>query len=428
MTLLVQAKPDSSHLRYIHVWHAAKSYWSAKRLGRSFWTFFGAAFLFDLGLSLYFFLFNLYLVQHRFTERYLGFIGAAMTLGNVLGAIPVGMLARRQGLRPLLLACLFAVPALSVLRAFFFWMPAQIGLAFVTGIALSNWTVCFSPAVASLTTNENRPFAFSVIFATGIGSGSLAGLAGGYFPEWLRHGGAPAHAADGMRLVLLLACGITVLAVLPMMMLHFQVEEDGQRNRRLFTPFLLRFLTAMALWNVATGFFTPFSSVYFSRHLHIPLARVGVIFSLSQLVQVFAVLMAPALFRKFGRLTGIVCTQIGAAIALYMLSQARSLSMAVVIYLAFTGLQWMSGPGIYSLLMDRTPKEQRSNASAMQNVVTASSQAAASATAGTMFERYGYPASLAGDAGVAAVAAVLLYVLLASKDNAASSSVASCCP
>ncbi|WP_348264698.1 hypothetical protein P8935_09200 [Telmatobacter sp. DSM 110680] len=49
-------------------------------------------------------------------------------------------------------------------------MPAQIGLALIAGMAWSCWPVCFAPAVASLTTESNRAFAFSIVFATGLGT------------------------------------------------------------------------------------------------------------------------------------------------------------------------------------------------------------------------------------------------------------------
>jgi MFS family permease len=388
-----------------------------KQLNKQFWTFFASSFLLDLGLSIYFFLFNLFLIEYHFTERSLGFISGAMTLGTVAGAIPIGISARKWGLRPMFFLCLIAVPILLVFRTLFLETTAQIALAFFAGMALSAWAVCFAPTIAKLTTTVNRAFAFSVIFATGIGTGAVAGLAGGYLPQWIKRSGASGHSAESMRWVLILACAITFLGVWPMMRLRLGSDDQDKRKEKLFTPFLLRFLPAMALWNVATGFFTPFSTVYFSRQMHLPLSRIGVVFSLSQLVQVFAVLLAPLLFARLGTIRGIVCTQIGTAGALYLLSRTTNPQVAIVLFLALTGLQWMCGPGIYSLVMECTPENQRSNASAVQSVVTASSGAAAAAGAGALFEREGYARPLAGGAGVAAMAALLLYFLLDAKKS-----------
>src|SRR5262249_35095125 len=64
------------------------------RFGRGFWQFFAAAFLYDFGFGLFFFLFNLYLTDLHFNEKILGILTGTLTLGNVVGTIPVTMLVR----------------------------------------------------------------------------------------------------------------------------------------------------------------------------------------------------------------------------------------------------------------------------------------------------------------------------------------------
>ena len=160
-----------------------RSWWQADSLSRQFWIFFVAAFFFDFGISLYFFLFNLFLLNLRFDERMMGLVTGALTLGNVVGTVPVGFLARRFGLQKLLLFCFIALPLISICRTTVASMPAHIGLAFIAGMVLSCWPVCFAPAVASLTTESNRVFAFSIVFATGIGTGALRRSADGDYGE-----------------------------------------------------------------------------------------------------------------------------------------------------------------------------------------------------------------------------------------------------
>jgi predicted MFS family arabinose efflux permease len=79
----------------------------------------------------------------------------------------------------------------------------------------------------------------------------------------------------------------------------------------------------------------------------------------------------------------------------------------------------MSGPGIYSLLMSKTPEAERGTASAIQNIVNSLSQSAAAALAGILFVRYGYPRVVAGNGGMAILAAVILFLLLGSKKRRA---------
>jgi len=58
---------------------------AGEKLSRSFWVFFAVAFFFDFGFSVYFFLFNLYLLDLHFNERAIGLVGGALTLGSVAG-------------------------------------------------------------------------------------------------------------------------------------------------------------------------------------------------------------------------------------------------------------------------------------------------------------------------------------------------------
>jgi MFS family permease len=414
--------PGSSGLAWIR--EHAESRWLGKRFSGQFWVFFSAALLYDFGFGLYFFLFNLFLANLHQKENILGLVTGALTIGNVAGSIPVSMFARRFGLQKTLLVGFVAAPLICILRALTLWMPAQIGLAFLAGFALSTWTVCFSPTVARLTTAENRVTGFSIVFATGIGSGTLAGLVGGYLPELLKATNRAPQLADNIRVVLLLACGVAMLGILPILRLRLGPAESAEkRTSRLVHPFLYRFLPPFFLWSVVTGSFTPFAAVYLQQHLKIPLTRVGVVFSASQLAQLAGALLAPFFFRKFGTVVGIMCMQLATGVAVLALGCTQNVPAAVFFYLGFTSLQFMSGPGIYSLLMSRIPEEDRSTASAIQNMTGALSHAGVAVITGLMIVRYGYPRVLAGNAGVAVAAALLLYLLLGSVNRQPAPSV-----
>ena len=381
-----------------------------RRLGENFWTLYISSFLVDLGLCLYFFAFSLFLVEHHFVEHSIGLITAALTVGTIAGTLPATFLSRRLGLRTMMLAYSSIAPLCLAARALFLQMPAQVGLAFLAGVAMSIWSVCFSPTLAKLTTRENRTFGFSLVIATGIGSGAVAGLVAGYLPRIFDHSGRGGASVDGIRIIVLLACAIVSLATFAVFRLR--LEEVGRAGGRAITGFLVRFAVAIGAWNFAIGFFTPFANVYLATQLRVPLPRIGLIYSISQLFQIAAVLMAPLVYRRIGLVGGIALTQIGTASMLLGLSHASGPSMAVSIYILLTGLQWMSGAGISSLLMNRTPDQYRSHASAMQSLVNLAAQAGSAAIGGKLFEQFGYSGPLALNGGIAALAGVLLYALL----------------
>jgi MFS family permease len=390
-----------------------RSWWMAETLSRQFWLFFAAALFFDLGIGIYFFLFNLFLLNLRFDERAMGIITGALTVGNVVGTIPVSFVARRFGLQKLLLFCFIAVPILSICRTASAWMPAQIGLAFLTGAALSSWPVCFAPTVAGLTKESNRVFAFSIVFATGIGTGTIAGLIGGYIPQMLLHTHEVAHTSDGIRLVLIASSLVAMVGVWPILRLKLGAPPRSERkNRRIFHPYLVRFLPPFAIWSVVTGSFIPFAPVFFQKHLGMSLQHVGWVFSASQLAQVFAVLIAPLLYRKAGSVSGIICAQLLAAAAVFALGTSGSTPFAVGCYLAYTAVQFTAGPGFYGMLMGSVPESDRSTASAVQNIVGALSGAGSAALTGIFVIRYGYGVVFNANALLACLAALLVFASL----------------
>ncbi|MGB7191346.1 MAG: MFS transporter [Acidobacteriaceae bacterium] len=355
-------------------------------------------------------------------------MGGAFTLGTVAGTLPVGQLARKFGLRPLLTVCFVAAPLLGALRCVAMWRTPQIALGFLAGLAMSLWGVCFLPALAGLTTEENRASGFSLIFSVSIGTSALGGAICGYLPQWLNDAGIAMNPGQVKRLILLVSCGIAAMGLVVLPRLRLPPPQDkalANNNGRRFhrpkswrlNPFLLRFLPAMALWAAVLAAFNPFANVYLSRALHVPLLNIGLIFSAAQILQFCMVLLTPILFRTLGLINGIVATQILTAVALACMAATQNASLAMAMYLGFSAMQWMSSPGLYNLLMSRVPEEERSTASSMTMFCNAVLASGATAGTGILLTRFGYPRVLAGIAVLAVVVAMLFRLLVGSNDR-----------
>jgi MFS family permease len=155
--------------------------------------------------------------------------------------------------------------------------------------------------------------------------------------------------------------------------------------------------------------------VYLSKHLHIPMAQIGLIFSAAQIIQLCMTLLTPLVFRRMGLVNGIVATQVATAAALGCLAGTHDRGLTVALYLSFSAVQWMSAPGLYNLLMSRVPDEERSSASAMTLFCNALLGSGATAGAGILFVRFGYPHVLSGIAILALTAAILLGTLMSPR-------------
>jgi MFS family permease len=407
-------------------WRDPGAWLREKKLSRGFWVFFTAAFFFDCGFAAYFFLFNLYLLDLHFNERVIGLIGGAFAMGSVVGTLPIGLLARRIGVRPVLMLCYIAAPIFGALRVVMMGETVQICFAFFAGLAMCAFGVCSLPAVARLTTEENRASAFALIYSTSIGTSMLGGVVCGYLPQWLRMAGFVIQEVQVKRLILLTSCGIAAVGLLALLRLQLPSPERESSELKptgesagprwwKFDPFLLRFLPAMALWTAVLVSFTPFANVYLSKNLHIPLAHIGVIFSVAQMLQCCLGLLTPVLFRRLGLTNGIVFTQVLSALVLGCLAGAHHTGLAVVLFTSFSAIQWMSSPGLYNLLMSEVKDENRSTVSATVMFCNALIGSAATTGAGMLFARFGYPVVLLGIAVLALVAALLFRILISPR-------------
>jgi len=210
----------------------------------------------------------------------------------------------------------------------------------------------------------------------------------------------------------LIACGVVALGNWPARHLKFVAAPIPKSKLPIRNPFLMRYLPAIAVWSLVGGAFVPFFNVYCAQHLHMPVAQIGSVFSASHILQVLAMLAAPLVFRRFGLVTGIMYTQLATAFALGCIAVSQSAPVAAASYLFFSSFLWMSEPGLFSLLMDRVSVAEQSRASALNFLMTSSSQAIAAAIAGASFLRFGYPSVIGAIAGIAVLSALLFGWLL----------------
>jgi MFS family permease len=413
--------------------------WSQYReLSRDFWTFFVAALFYEAGFGLYFFLFNLYLLDFHFDEKAIGLINGALSVGLLVSTLPVGFLTRKIGNQPLLLFCFVVAPLLGVLRAVWMWEPAQIGLAAVAGLVMSIWTVCFLPVSASFTSESNRASAIGLIFSVGIGATALGSAASGYLSHWIGVLSPSFDPAEVKRIVLLASCGVAALGALPLLRLPNHVPAT-QANFTQASPaprvwdlqllrnsFLRRYLPCMALWSSLLAAFTPFASVYFARERHIALTDIGLIFSISQMAQLVAGLLIPIILRRLGMLKAILATQLGTALLLIGLVAGQH-AWCLAAFVMYSATQWMSSTAIYTLLMNVIAEADRSAASAMTMFANSLMTACATSATGALLVHFGYTSVLMSIAALEAVVAILFWLLMQPRRGSSTTPEAALC-
>lgn len=372
-----------------------------QEIGSGFWGFLLAGSLFNLALFLYYLLYPLYLLELGFHEDFIGNVASAFTLGSMAGSLAGGIAGVRLGLGRVLVASFLMTSIAMVLRVIWCDPPALLATGFVGGMATVLWMVSLAPAVAELVPERSRPFAFSLTFSSGIALGVAGGLAGGRLPEVFH----------SKRSALLLAAALAAVAAIGIARVSLPRRSGDVGRVFEFPPVLVRYLVVLAVWSLANGAFNPFFGPYFTQVQHFAVDRVGLVFSASQLAQSVAVLVSPLLLQRLGLMRGIAAMQVATAIALAFLAGAPPW-LAASAYAAYMSFQFMSEPGMYSVLMNGVSPAGRSGASAMNFLLIFGAQALAATAAGWAITRTGYSPVLLVAAALALVAALLWWRLL----------------
>jgi MFS family permease len=392
------------------LWSGVQWFGGRADFGPQFWRFFAAACLHDFGLFIFFLLYNLYLLRLGFAENVLGYVASAMTAGSLAGCIPAALAMHRFGIRNTLFATFVVVAADYGLRASATTVPLLIVLAFAGGLASSAWAVAISPAIAQLTTERNRAFGFSLMFARGIATGIVAGFVGGRLPQWLERWGLASSPLVSYRHALWAGSAMVLLALWPLARVRLGPALPQDRRLRPPSRPLLRFLAMIAVWQLGTAMFNPLFNAFLARQ-QFSAAGIGSLVSTSQAAQVGAMLLAPLVFRRFGRRRGIAGMQLATAVALVALAGSQGAAWIGAAYVFYMASQYMSEPGLYSYLMDVVAARDRGGASALNFVVAFGAQAIAAAVAGAFIYRLGYSPVLLLAAVVCAVAALMFGLL-----------------
>ncbi len=393
------------------LWHGLLWKLRASQLEPPFWRFTAAGAIYALGFFVFYLLYNLYLLDRGYKEEALGFIASSLTLGSVAGVLPAASLVRRLGLSRAIKLSILGASAAFALRCLVTGEPALVASAFAAGAVSSLFAVCMAPAVAALTSERSRPVGFSVIYSSGIGVGMLAGLVGGRLPGWILSAHLARDAMHAKQGTLLASVAFAAMGFWPLTKLRLESAGPEKTHGYPRGPFVYKFLTAIAVWSLATGAFNPLFNAYFERRFRMPLESIGIVFMFSHAGQVATILLSPLLLRKLGLVRGVACMRLVTALALGSIAAGSSAFIAAAFYIAYMSFQYMSDPGTNTLLMNHIDPGQRSGAAALSFLVAFLAQALAATAAGAVVARFGYAPMLMGAAVIAAVAGVLFWRL-----------------
>jgi MFS family permease len=356
-------------------------------------------FFHSIALSLWWVNFNLYLTALGLDHAFVGIAGTVGSAAGVVAAFPASFLANRAG-RRLVLALgsgglTAAIAGLLVTSS----PPAILALAAAAGAANQAIFVVSSPFLMERSRPEHRSELFSLQFAvanvTNVGAALLGGLIAavvgravgvvGDDPAVYRALLAVMAAAAALATVTVFTLSDDRLGPRPGLQTPHRPDPDGTpaeppttdpagqpgvRSGRLPVPrpanprIFWRLLVPLFLISLGAGQVIPYLNVFIEGRFGLDLAALNVIFAVTSLGTAIAIMIQPALARRFGKVGSVVLVQ-GLSIPFLVVLGFSPVLWTVIVAMAVRNSLMNAGNPIFNAFaMELLPPGERATFSA----------------------------------------------------------------
>jgi MFS family permease len=359
-------------------------------------------------------IFNLYLLEGGFRERFVGTAISLNGLGMAVASIPAGWLADRWGRR----RCLVLGAALDAIaqfaRATVLDQEVILVGSFVAGAGQAMLAIAAAPFMTEHSTPRERTHLFSTLFAGSLIAGVVGSILGGEIPALLAGGGSPfaGNRLGAYRMALWLGAILNAVAILPLATLrmtempiaHAGAQVSREERRRLVPIGLNAFLIG-----AGAGLVIPFMNLYFAKRFGCSSSQIGVFFSLAAVFTALASLLGPALARRFGMLRTAIGAQVLSLPFLVTLGLEDRLGVAVVAFWVRASLMQAATPLVQAFVMEALPPSLRARSTSLITLVWNCGWAVSATSSGILIQRLGYHVPFYITATLYACAATIFY-------------------
>jgi MFS family permease len=327
--------------------------------------------VFGAAQALYWLDFNLYLESIGLGWA-IGWLMAASQLASFLVALPASAVSDRIGRRKVMAAGMALVAV-----ALFTFLPGDLQLMFVGVVALGAGSMAVSvvqvPFIAEHTRPDQRNHYFSLWSAIGFLTGVVAAILGGLLAPAIALVLNLGSAAAPYQILL---TGVALLGALALGTVWLLTPDEPPPDRTATTGLarfgvvvldrnlFFRLLLPGFLTSLGAGQLIPFLNVFIQNKFNLGLAEVNAVFAVSSLGTALAILIQPAVARRFGRIGSIVLVQ-GASIPFLVVLGFSPVLWTVIAALAVrNSLMNAGGPIFDAFAMEHVSPAERATLSA----------------------------------------------------------------
>jgi MFS family permease len=334
-------------------------------------------------ISLFWIDFNLYLAALGFDRATIGLVAATGSLSGALMAFPASMVSDRIGRRLVMMGGIGLMAAALALLSVVDSLPLVFLLAAMYAAGQQSLFVVQIPFLSEHSRTDQRSELFSLQFAlmqvTQVGAAVLGGVTATAIAAAVGIG--PAEAGV-FRIVLMIQTALLIAALLVMT----RVQDDRRRasdgrtrtdpsrlgrlgirvgDRRLFFRILLPgFLIALGAGQVI-----PFLNLYISGKFALDLSQINGVFALTGFGTVLAILIQPALARRFGKVRSVVIVQVASLPFLAVLGFSPILWMVIIAMAVRNSLMNAGNPILNAFAMEQVRPDERATMAAAMSVL-----------------------------------------------------------
>ncbi|MEO0185098.1 MAG: MFS transporter [candidate division WOR-3 bacterium] len=354
-------------------------------------------FFMGMGFSGFMLLFNLYLKSISLGEGRIGNIITASTIGTLIMAIPASLVIKRISIKKILL---FSTPV--VLVCYFIQVSTAhystiIWASLVSGIATVFFQVTAAPFFMRNSTPKERPYLFSLNFASSLVAGIIGSILGGILPGIIERYGFSAILT--YRYTLYIFGGLVMIAFIPYLMIKEGIETNLEQTERFFEfktkgSIIIKLFLPNLITGLGAGLSIPFMNLYFKNWLRVPTNLIGIYFSISQALMITGLLIAPLFAEKIGKIRTVFFSQIFSIPFLIIMGLSRDITLAVISFLIRAALMNMAQPLFTNFAMEKVHKNEQPLTNALLVIAWTAGRGLSASIGGLLIEHlssYGPP-------------------------------------
>jgi MFS family permease len=382
-------------------------------------SFVGGNLLFGTGLIFHAFLYNFYLEALHLSAQVMGHAAAALTGGGLVVLLPAGALGDRLGPRTIILTAA-AVLAIGLALGAVAVAPIAIyAAAALAGAGSGMWRVVTAPILMELTGPRVRARAFAWNVGLLVAWGGFGTAIAGATSQWLevRYG---LDRLAAIRAVLVLGAIGSAASLLPFQALRLSPGPTTVGAAATGPPpgsaalvgwrDVAPLIGLVAVWMVGPALAAPFFNIFFSREHGLSIARTGFMFAGASVAWAVAVFASGEVAVRVGVRRALVAALLFFAPAMYGLSVAGTVELAIVLYFLQGLIAPVTNPLIDQWLLGRTPPERMSVVSSWRQVAADASAMIGASVGGRLLVGGAFDALFLVAGAVGLVGAVGLIV------------------